>query len=105
MTGEDPSVVGLDGTGAEDGTVGFGDDDGSVFLCMHHVATRGERSEADELDRRFWNKMDRGAEAEGSDMSDMDGCSVSAGDGDGSGKLGGLEKIGESVGDGKRMMR
>ena len=102
LTGEDPSVVGLDGTGAEDGTVRFGNDDGSVFRCMHHVATRGERSKADELDRGFGNKMDRGAEAGGSDMSGMDGCSVGAGDRNRSGELGGLEKVGEGIGDGER---
>ena len=69
---------------------------------MHHVAARGEGSEADELDRRFRNKVHRGAEAGGSNMSGMDGCSVGAGDGDWSGKLSGLEEIGESIGDRKR---
>ena len=102
MTGEDPSVVWLDGTGAEDSTVGFGDDDGSVFLCMHHVAARCKGSEADELDRRFWNIMEQGAEAGCSDMSGVDGCSVGAGDRDGSEELGGLEKISKGVGDGER---
>ena len=72
---------------------------------MHHVAARSERSEADELDRRFRNKIDRGAEAGGSNMNGMDGCSVGAGNGDWGGKLGGLEKIGESIGDGKRSTR
>jgi len=50
LTGKDPSVLWLDGTGAEDSTVGFGDDDESVFRCMYHIAARGKRSEADELD-------------------------------------------------------
>ena len=101
MTGEDPSVVWLNGTGAEDSTVGFGNDDGSVFLCVYHVAARSEGSEADELDRRFWNIMDQVAEAGGSDMSGMDGRFIRAGDRDGSEELDGLEKIGESVGDGE----
>ena len=35
-------------------------------------------------------------------MSGMDGCSISAGDRDGSEELGGLEKIGEGIGDGER---
>ena len=43
--------------------------------------------------------MDLGAEAGGTDMSRMNGGSVGAGDGDGSGKLGGPEKIGEGIGD------
>ena len=64
--------------------------------------TRGERSKADELDRGFWNKMDRGAKAGCSDVSGMDGCSISAGNRDGSGERGGLEKIGEGIGDGER---
>ena len=102
MAGEDPSVVWLDETGPEDSTVEFGDDDGSIFLSIHHVAARCKGSEADELDRGTWNIMNEGAEAGGSDMSGVDGCSVGAGDGDGSGELSGLKKIGEGVGDGKR---
>ncbi len=49
--------------------------------------------------------MDRGAEAGCSNMSGMDGCSVGAGDRDGSEELGGLEKIGEGIGDGERSAR
>ena len=89
----------LDGTGAEDGTIRFGDNDRSVLPCMHHVAARSEGSEADELDGRLWNIMDQGAEAGGTDMSGMDGCSVGAGDRDEIKKLDGLEKIGEGVSD------
>ena len=102
LTGEDPSVVRLDGTGAEDSTVGFGDDDGSVFRCMRHVAARKKGSKTDELDGRLWNIMDQGAEAGGADMSGMDGRSIGADDRDGSGKCDGLEKIGEVFGDGER---
>ena len=99
LAGKDPGVVWLDGTGAEDGTIWFGDNDRSVLPCMYHVAARSEGSEADELNGRLWNIMDQGAEAGGTDMSGMDSCSVGAGDRDGSGKLDGLEKIGEGVGD------
>jgi hypothetical protein len=66
---------------------------------MHHVAARCKGSEADELDGRLWNIMDQGAEAGGTDMSGMDGCSVGAGDRDEIKKLDGLEKIGEGVSD------
>ena len=69
---------------------------------MHHVAARYKGSEADELDRGSWYIMDEGAEAGGSDMSGVDGCSVGAGDRDGSEELGGLEKISKGVGDGER---
>ena len=82
---ESPSVVRLDRTGAEDSTSGLGYDDRSVFLCMHHEVTCCKGSEADEFVP--------GAEAESTDMSGMDSCSVGTGDGDGSGKLDGLEKI------------
>jgi len=99
LTGEDSSVVWLDGTGAEDSTIGFGDNDRSVFCRMHHVAVRSKGSEADELDSRLWNVMDHGAETGGTNMSGMDGGSVDAGDRDGGGKRDGLEKIGEGVGD------
>ena len=95
LAGEDPSVVWLNGTGAEDISVGFGDDNGSVFPCMHHVAARCKGSEADELDCRFWTIMDLDAEAGGTNMSGMDGCSVGAGDRDGNVKLDGLQKIGK----------
>ena len=40
--GKDPSVVWLDGTGAEDSTIGFGDNNRSVFCRMHRVAARGK---------------------------------------------------------------
>ena len=70
-----------------------------ILPGMYHVAARSEGSEADELYGRLWNIMDQGAEAGGADMSGMDSCSVGAGDRDGSGKLDGLEKIGEGVGD------
>ena len=101
LTGEDPNVVWLDGTGAEDSTVGFGDDDGSVFPCIHHVAARCKGSKADELDSRLWNMMDRGAEAGSTNVSGMNGRSFGAGDRDGGGELDGLKKICEVVGDGE----
>ena len=85
MTGDDPSVVWLDGTGAEDSIIGFGDTDRSVFPCMHYVAARSKGSEADELDSRLWNIMDQGAETEGTNMSGIDGYSVGTGDRDGVG--------------------
>ena len=59
MTGENPSIIWLDRTGAEGSASGLGYEDGTVF----------------------------------------------SGDGNGSGKLDGLEKIDESIGDGKGGIR
>ena len=95
----------MDGTGAEHITIGFGDNDGSVFPRMHHVTARSKGSEADELDGSLWNIMDLGAEVGGTDMSGVDSCSIGADDRDGSGKCDGLEKIGESVAKRRRAKR
>ena len=39
MTGEDPGVVGLDGTGTKGSSCRSGDDDGYVLLCEHHLTS------------------------------------------------------------------
>jgi hypothetical protein len=97
LTGKDPSVVRLDGTGAEDSTVGLGDDDGSVFAGINHVAACRKGSETDELDCRFWYIMDQGSEAGGTNMSSMNGGSVGAGDGVGVGSLMGRRRSARSL--------